>query len=100
MAAKKRKTKQQQLRLQAAKQERNLWITIVILCALAVIGIMHAGVIGTWIFYIERYLFGDFYWIVLLIISAMMVINIIGSRESGARNATSREVEGKEGSSL
>lgn len=90
MASKKRRRRkpvQQRLKLQAAKQERNTWITIVILCALALIGMMHSGFIGKWLFYIERYLFGDFFWIVLLIISVMLVINIIGKRKSGGRSS-------------
>ena len=57
-----RKTKQQILKEEQEKKQKEVtsqWITSVILFALALIGIMKLGVVGTFLYNLCRYLIGD-----------------------------------------
>ena len=49
------------------------WITIVILCAFAIIGLTRSGTVGKILYNIQRFLFGEVFWIVPLIISVYML---------------------------
>lgn len=68
-----RKTKAQ------LKKERDTeiktWITIVILLALVVIGLMKSGVVGVFLYRLQRYLFGNLFFIVLGLIVVLLLID-------------------------
>lgn len=57
-----RKTKEQILREEQEQKQKAVttqWITSVILFALAIVGIMKLGVVGTFLYNLCRYLIGD-----------------------------------------
>lgn len=69
-----RKTKAQ------LKKERDTeirtWITIVILLALVIIGLMRSGVVGVFLYRLQRYLFGNIFYVVLGLIVVLLLIDI------------------------
>jgi S-DNA-T family DNA segregation ATPase FtsK/SpoIIIE len=60
-----RKTKAQ-LR-KARKEETIQWISIVILSAFMIMGLTRSGVVGTFLYNLQRYLFGGLFWLILLL---------------------------------
>lgn len=70
-----RKSKAQEKREQ--QEELRQWITIVILSALAVIALLRAGVVGIFLYDLQRYLLGDLFWLVLGIMVAVILINVM-----------------------
>jgi S-DNA-T family DNA segregation ATPase FtsK/SpoIIIE len=65
----------------ARKNETRQWITIVILVAFTVIGLMRAGKVGVLIYNILRYLFGDIFWLILLLIVLWLLISIASEHQ-------------------
>ena len=76
-----RKTKaqiQKEKEEQARKEELRRWITIVILSAFVIIGLMKSGLVGRFIYSLQRFLFGDRFWLVPIIIvlyTAMLMVS-------------------------
>ncbi|NLH64157.1 MAG: DNA translocase FtsK [Erysipelotrichaceae bacterium] len=70
-----RKTKAQKKREQ--QEEVGQWITIVILCALAVIALLRYGIIGNFLYNLQRYLLGVLFWLVSGILVVMILINVM-----------------------
>lgn len=63
------------------KTELIHWITVVILCAFAVIGLMRSGVIGTFLYNMQRYLTGSLFWLVVAGISFCMIFNMLQKKK-------------------
>lgn len=59
------------------QEELRQWITIVILCALAIIALLRYGMIGTFLYNLQRYLLGDLFWLVLGILVITILINVV-----------------------
>lgn len=57
------------------------WIKVVILLSLTLIGLMKTGVVGTFIYNLFRYLFGNLFWVILLIAVAWYLIAIASNRK-------------------
>lgn len=71
-----RKTKAQLKR--ERDKEIKQWITVVILFALLVIGALRSGYVGTFLFNLQRYLFGSLFWVVIgsfIVLILMDVMN-------------------------
>lgn len=83
MSRKKRKTKADIARDEEVRQ----WIVIVILVALAVIAYMQLGIVGKFLYDLQRFLFGKFFYAVIGMIVAQILITMI-NRRSG--NTSSR----------
>ncbi len=58
------------------KKELIHWITIVILCAFAIIGMLRSGVVGNFLYQLQRYIFGSLFWLVVILIAGCMLYNI------------------------
>ncbi|MBR4162681.1 MAG: hypothetical protein IKR11_04095, partial [Solobacterium sp.] len=58
------------------KKELIHWITIVILCAFAIIGMLRSGVVGNFLYQLQRYIFGSLFWVVVILIAGCMLYNI------------------------
>lgn len=69
-----RKTKAQLKR----EKDREIiqWITIVILLALVIIGLMKSGVVGLFLYRLQRYLFGNLFYVILGLIALLLLINV------------------------
>lgn len=78
-----RKTKAQIRREQT--QELRQWITIVILSAFIIIAVSRSGVIGTFMYNILRYFFGELYWLVLGLIIALTLVSLFSRRHTSLR---------------
>jgi len=70
-----RKSKAQEKR--EAQEELRQWITIVILSALAIVGLLRAGVVGNFLYDLQRYLLGDLFWLLLGIMVVVILINVM-----------------------
>ena len=70
-----RKSKAQEKR--EAQEELRQWITIVILSALVIVGLLRAGVVGNLLYDLQRYLLGDFFWLLLGIMVVVILINVM-----------------------
>lgn len=68
---------------QEQKEETLRWITIVILSALMVLGMMRSGPVGLFLFNLQRFIFGDFYWLVLFIIIIWTIMAVISAKRNG-----------------
>ena len=65
---------------QKEKEKRNeliQWITIVILCAFAIIGMTKSGAVGRFLYAAQRFLFGEFFWIVPVMVSVFLLTNMM-----------------------
>ena len=76
MSRKKRKTKADIARDEEVRQ----WIVIVILVALAVIAYMQLGIVGKFLYDLQRFLFGKFFYAVIGMIVAQILITMINRR--------------------
>ena len=65
-----------QLEIEKQKKERMQWITIVILSAFILLGIFRWGVVGTFLYSLQRFLFGDLYWLILLAVIVCIAMRI------------------------
>ncbi len=74
---KKRKTNKQK---QAEQNELKQWITIVILSAVTVIAYSQMGVVGIFLNNLQRFLFGNLYYVVMFLIVAQIIVGIINRR--------------------
>ena len=79
-----RKTKAQKRREQ--NQELRQWITIVILSAFIIIGLTRSGMIGTFIYNVLRYLFGELYWLVLGLVIVLSAVKLLNRQDKGPQN--------------
>lgn len=70
-----RKSKAQEKREQ--QEEVRQWITIVILSALAIVALLRYGIIGIFLYNLQRYLLGDLFWLVLSIVVIVILINVM-----------------------
>lgn len=70
-----RKTKAQLKR--ERDREIKQWITVVILFALMIIGLMKSGVVGLFLFNLQRYLLGFLFWIILGSFIVMILMNVM-----------------------
>lgn len=70
-----RKSKAQEKREQ--QEELRQWITIVILSALAIVAMLKTGVIGVFLFNLQRYLLGDLFWLILGIVVVVILVNVM-----------------------
>ncbi len=78
-----RKTKQEleeERRAQEMEEERRQIVTILILCALVIIGYMRWGVVGEVLNNVERFVFGRFYFLLLILAAIQILITIINRR--------------------
>ncbi len=73
-----RKTKAQKRREQ--NEELRQWITAVILSAVIIIGILRTGVVGLILFNLQRYLFGNLFYIELGLLVALIFMNMMNRR--------------------
>ena len=74
----KRKTKAQQ----AHDEEIRQWITIVILSALTIVGYMKMGFIGEKLSELQRFIFGKYYFVIMMVIIAQILVTIY-NRKNG-----------------
>ena len=70
-----RKTKAQLKR--ERDREIKQWITVVILFALMIIGLMKSGVVGLFLFNLQRYLLGFLFWVILGSFIIMILMNVM-----------------------
>ena len=70
-----RKTKAQLKR--ERDREIKQWITVVILFALMIIGLMKSGVVGLFLFNLQRYLLGFLFWVILGSFIVMILMNVM-----------------------
>ena len=73
-----RKTKAQIRKEQ--NEELRQWITVVILSAVILVGIMKAGVVGLFLYNLQRYLFGNLFWIVLGLMVGQILMNMMNRK--------------------
>jgi len=78
-----RKTKAQIKREQT--QELRQWITIVILSAFIIIAVTRSGLIGTFMYNVLRWLFGELYWLVLGLIIVLTLVNLLNRKNTGVK---------------
>ncbi len=79
--SKKRTTKKEQKQ----KSELNQWITIVILSAITVIAYSQMGLVGIFLNNLQRFLFGNFYYVIMILIVAQIIVGIINKRAGYSR---------------
>ncbi len=60
--------------------ELRQWITVVILSAFILIGMMKTGIVGLFLFNLQRYLFGNLFWIVLGLAVGLILLNMLNRR--------------------
>ncbi len=77
----KRTTKKEQKQ----KSELNQWITIVILSAITVIAYSQMGLVGIFLNNLQRFLFGNFYYVIMILIVAQIIVGIINKRAGYSR---------------
>ena len=81
-----RKTKGHKTKEQKRK-ERNYeitqWITVVILCALLLLALIRAGVVGTFLYNLQRFLVGSLYWLIVGFIMIWVLITIRMNHTNG-----------------
>ena len=83
----KKKASKRKTRTKAAQDEElSQWITIVILGALAVIAYMRLGLAGAFLYNLGRFLFGEFFYVVVGVIVIQIIIIMINGR-SGNTNS-------------
>lgn len=81
MANKKKTTNRRMTKKQQQqKSELKQWITIVILCAVTVIAYSQMGVVGIFLNNLQRFLFGNLYYVIMLLIIAQIIVGIINKR--------------------
>lgn len=73
-----RKTKAQIRKEQ--NEELRQWITVVILSAVIIIGIMRTGIVGLFLFNLQRYLFGNLFWAVLGLLIGLILLSMINKK--------------------
>ena len=74
-----RKTKAQIRKEQ--NEELRQWITVVILSAVIIIGIMRTGIVGLFLFNLQRYLFGNLFWMVLGLLVGLILLNMLNRKQ-------------------
>ena len=83
-----RKTKAQiEKEKQKALQNKRIrqWITIVILSAFTILGLIRAGTVGKWLFWLQRYLFGSLFWVTMLLLVLIVYFQITQKRKNRRR---------------
>lgn len=70
-----RKTKAQRKR--ERQKEIKQWITVVVLFALLVIGLLQSGVVGKFLYDLQRYVLGFLFWGILASIILMILMNVM-----------------------
>lgn len=65
------------------KEETIRWITIVILSAFMILGIMKSGPVGLFLFNMQRFLFGNLFWLIILIFIVWTIMALISSKRNG-----------------
>ena len=78
-----RKTKAQIRKEQ--NEELRQWITVVILSAVMIIGLMRSGVVGRFLFNLQRFLFGNLFWLVIAAIIAFILYDLLGRKKGEER---------------
>ena len=73
-----RKTKAQIKKEQ--NEELRQWITVVILSAVIIIGILRTGIVGLFLFNLQRYLFGNLFWMVLGLGVGLILLNMLNRK--------------------
>ncbi len=73
-----RKTKAQVRKEQ--NEELRQWITVVILSAVIIIGILRTGIVGLFLFNLQRYLFGNLFWMVLGLGVGLILLNMLNKK--------------------
>lgn len=61
-------------------EELRQWITVVILSAVIIIGILRAGIVGLFLFNLQRYLFGNLFWMVLGLMVGQILLNMLNKK--------------------
>lgn len=82
----KKKTKRKTKAETASDEELRQWIIIVILCALAVIAYMQLGLAGQFLYNLQRFLFGKYFYLVTGAVVVQMLITMI-NRKNGNTNS-------------
>ena len=59
------------------QEEIRQWITIVILSAITVIALFRSGVIGIFLYNLQRYLLGGLFWLILFIAVVLILMNMM-----------------------
>ncbi|MDD6258573.1 MAG: DNA translocase FtsK [Erysipelotrichaceae bacterium] len=59
------------------QEEQKQWITIVILFAFIILGLTRSGMIGVFLFNMQRYLLGSFFWLIFGILIVMVFMNML-----------------------
>ena len=80
-----RKTKAQiEKERQRALQNKRIrqWITIVILSAFTILGLIRAGTAGKWLFWLQRYLFGSLFWVTMILLALIVYFQITQKRKN------------------
>ncbi len=78
-------TKRTTKKEQKQKSELNQWITIVILSAITVIAYSQMGLVGIFLNNLQRFLFGNFYYVIMILIVAQIIVGIINKRAGYSR---------------
>ncbi len=78
----KRTTKKEQKQ----KSELNQWITIVILSAITVIAYSQMGVVGIFLNNLQRFLFGNFYYVIMILIVLQIIVGMINKHAGFSKN--------------
>ena len=88
MGRKSNEQKRQEALVESQKLERRQWITMVILLAFVIAGLGQFGVVGKFLYDLQRYLIGSLFWVLMALIIVLLIINIInhkhGTKESNA----------------
>ncbi len=78
-------TKRTTKKEQKQKSELKQWITIVILSAITVIAYSQMGLVGIFLNNLQRFLFGNFYYVIMILIVAQIIVGIINKRAGYSR---------------
>ncbi len=74
-----RKSKAQIKREQ--REEIRQWITVLVIGAVILLGLMKSGIVGRLLYQLQRYLFGTFFWLILGMIVVLIFVNMYQRRQ-------------------